>query len=155
MKTILYLVFLTSLNFSFSQVIFSDIINKKEPLDTLKYDEVYAYNIDFDSIRGIKTRWQIETSLDEIILRKPYSCSKRLLTNKQADYLNNLLTDTTTYGAEYADCFEPRLIFQYKLKGKDVFRVAICEDCGHLISTVNIYSPPLLLLFTLRLSNSQ
>ncbi len=106
------------------------------PLDTLQFDAIIAYTINFDSIKKRRNRSQIL-----------YEASQYDLSPKQTSYRKNvdkslfadvvtILSDTSTYGVNYADCFEPRFVLQFKFQNIENFRIVICEGCGHLVSTL-------------------
>lgn len=144
MKLIIFLICLIA---SLTQAYCQDsipILNKVEtnlnPLDTLKFDEIIAYNINFDSTNNRRTHFQMSSDASEYDLSPRQSSSKRNVDSNLFDNIINLFSDTTTYGENYADCFEPRFVLQFKYKNQERFRIIICQGCRFLISTVPIPS---------------
>jgi hypothetical protein len=126
-------------NYAFGQAsvpIVNKVTIEMDLLRGIRYDRIFAYNINYDSVKQIKTRQQVEiTRIDDYKLTKPYACSKRLLSDSLEEELVNMLSDTSSFGRNYADCFEPRLVFQFLNQKKEEFRIVVCEECGYLIST--------------------
>ena len=108
------------------------------PLDTLKFDEITAYNINYDSINNRRTHSQMSYNADEYDLSPRYSSSKKEIDSALFKGIISLFSDTATYGDNYADCFEPRFVLQFKYENEERFRIVICQGCGFLVSTVPI-----------------
>lgn len=108
------------------------------PLDTLNFDEIIAYNINYDSINNRRTHFQMSYNTSEYDLSSRYSSSKKSIDTALFKRIISLFSDTTTYGDNYADCFEPRFVFQFKYKNEERFRIVICQGCGFLVSTLPI-----------------
>jgi hypothetical protein len=120
--------------------IINEVKAKLNPLETLQFDEIVAYNINFDSIRRRRTYTQMGNDVHSYDLSPKNTSSKRLVESSMFDDIIQLFSDSTSYGEEYADCFEPRFVLQFNLKNDERFRIIICEGCGFLISTVPIPS---------------
>lgn len=116
----------------------NEVIALYNPLDTLKFDQIIAFNINYDSVNHRKTLFQDFNNADKYKLYSKYSSSKRIVDKKLFESIIRLFSDTATYGNNYADCFEPRFVLQFKLDGRDKFRIIICEGCEFLISTLPI-----------------
>ena len=113
-----------------------DTTARVNPLDTLQFDQIIAYTVNYDAEKKMRTRDQMESGIVEYRFDEPYASAKTILSKKQSSRLIALLSDTATYGQTRADCFEPRMALQFLKNGKDVFRILICEDCNYLESTV-------------------
>ena len=111
------------------------------PFDGIAYDKVLVYNFNYDSLTNEKTYTEI--SYGEGLSGFNYTTllGKSAIRNVDSETLQEfiaIISDTSTYGDEYADCFEPRLGFTFFYKEKQVFTVLICFDCGFLESTMPI-----------------
>jgi hypothetical protein len=141
-RLILFFTFLIS---SLTQVYCQDsipIINEVKaglnPLDTLNFDEIIAYNINYDSINNKRTHFQMSYNAGEYDLSPRYASSKKNIDTTLFKRIITLFSDTTTYGDNYADCFDPRFVLQFKYENEERFRIVICQGCGFLVSTVPI-----------------
>lgn len=110
------------------------------PLDTLNFNEIIAYTINYDTAKKRRTHFQISQDPKKYDLTPWRTSSKRIVDTTLFDSILLLFSDTSTYGDTYASCFEPRFVLQFKNNDKEVFRIIICEGCGFLISTLPIPS---------------
>ena len=126
---------------SFAQTKSIPVVNKEDslfdPFSKLEYDKVVAYNLNFDTVTGQRTYRYIEfgKNLDQF----SYDCEKssiRTLDVNSISTLIKIVSDTGTYGQQYADCFEPRLGFTFLEGNKPVFTILVCFVCRFLESTV-------------------
>ena len=144
MKPILFLIVLLAVTFQVIGQTSIPIINEVKadinPLDTLDFDQIVAYNINFDTTTNRRTHFQMSYNADDYDLSLRQSSSKRIVDSVLFDDIIKLFSDTATYGSNYADCFEPRFVLQFRHKAREVFRIIICEGCGFLISTSPIPS---------------
>lgn len=108
------------------------------PLDTLKFDQIIAYNINYDTINKRRTHFQMSGDASEYDLSPKYSSSKKNVESYLFEDIISLFSDTATYGDNYAFCFEPRFVLQFRYRKQERFRIIICEGCGFLISTLPI-----------------
>lgn len=142
MKLILFFIWLFAANFQAycqdSIPIQNEVKAGINPLDTLHFDEIIAYNINFDSINNKRTYTQMSYDAKDYDLTPESTTSKRIVDSTLFDGIVSLFSDTATYGENYADCFEPRFVLQFKYKSQETFRIIICEGCGFLISTLPI-----------------
>ena len=111
---------------------------KVNSLDTLKFDNITAYTINFDASKNRRRHDQMFGNVDDYDLSPIHASAKRKVDVSLFDDIITLFSDKTTYGDNYADCFEPRFVLQFQYKGQEKFRIIICEGCGHLISSVPI-----------------
>ena len=142
-KTIFLLTFLMTNLQAFCQDdirIVNEVKGTINPLDTLVFDEIVACNINFDSLRNRRTLDQTNGDASKYDLSPRTTSSIRNVDSSMFREVVQLFSDTATYGQNYADCFEPRFVLQFKNKGEERFRIIICEGCGYLISTVPIPS---------------
>ena len=144
MKQFLFLISLMAFSIhAFCQediLIVNEVKTKLNPLDTLHFDQIVAYNINFDSINRRRTYAQRGNDVHYYDLNPKYTSSKRLVESSIYNDIIQLFSDSTSYGEEYADCFEPRFVLQFNHKHHERFRIIICEGCGFLISTIPIPS---------------
>lgn len=109
------------------------------PLGNLKFDKIKAYTINYDPVKKQRTHTQMELEVAKYNLKSDIlgygSCFQAEVPKALHKNIVDLFTDTATYGAQYADCFEPRFVLQFTNQGKEVFRLLICEGCGFLKST--------------------
>ena len=144
----LSLTFLTFIIIGFSQAnsqevfqpIREDIITNSNPLDTLLFDQIIAYNINFDSTNNKGTVEQSGNHVDDYDLSPKYTSSKKNVDPNLFNDIINLFSDTATYSSFVGDCFAPRFVLQFKYKSQERFRIIICQDCSNLITTTPIYS---------------
>lgn len=118
--------------------IINEVKAKTNPLASLKFDEIIAYTINFDSLHNQKVnpRTSVRDGHDD--LSSKYVSSKTKIDTAMYADIIKLFSDTATYGDNYADCFVPRFVLQFNNKYKEVFRLTICQDCGYLVSTLPI-----------------
>ena len=144
MKEFLFLILLVALSaHSLCQEridIVNEVKTKSNPFDTLQFDQIVAYNINFDAINKRKTYTQMGNDFHDYDLSPKHTSSKRQVESSLFDDIIQLFSDSTSYGEEYADCFEPRLVLQFNHKNHERFRIIICEGCGFLISTLPLPS---------------
>ena len=112
--------------------------NLKDPFKNLMYDKVVAFNFNYDSINKKKTFKQVEQNPAELKYNSINKCSIKNVNTYITKQLISIVMDTATYGENYGDCFTPRLGFTFFNKGKEVFSIFICFDCGFLESTTSI-----------------
>lgn len=103
----------------------------------IKYDKVLIFNYNYDSIQNKKT-FQEFKPLTPATISSVKKCSVKHLTKQQTEKIVKIFTDTSTYGQNYADCFEPRHCFAFYNSDQLVFVVEICFDCGFLESSIPI-----------------
>jgi hypothetical protein len=120
--------------------IINEVKTKSNPLDTLHFDQIVAYNINFDSLNRRRTYVQMGNDALYYDLSPKHTSSKRLVESSIYNDIIQLFSDSTSYGEEYADCFEPRFVLQFNHNNHERFRIIICEGCGFLISTIPIPS---------------
>lgn len=108
------------------------------PLDTLQFDEIIAYTINYDTVNKRRTYDQMDYRVNEYNLSPLYTSAQRKVKPEMFDDIIKTFSDTATYGSNYADCFEPRFVLQFKFEQKECFRIVICEGCGFLVSTLPI-----------------
>ncbi len=111
------------------------------PLDTLRFDEITACNINYDQRTKRKTYNQTSQNVNDYKLYLGYANSFKNVDSSLFRNIVTIFSDTSTYGNNYADCFEPRFVLQFKLKNEEKFRIIICQGCRYLISSVPIPAP--------------
>lgn len=111
------------------------------PLDTLRFDEITACNINYDQRTKRKTHNQTSQNVNDYKLNFRYANSFKNVDSSLFRNIVTIFSDTSTYGNNYADCFEPRFVLQFKLKNEEKFRIIICQGCRYLISSVPIPAP--------------
>ena len=144
----LSVVFLTLMITGYNQVnsqevfqpIREDIITNSNPLDTLLFDQIIAYNINFDSTNNKGTVDQSGSHVDDYDLSPKYTSSKKNVDPTLFNDIINLFSDTATYSSFVGDCFAPRFVLQFNHKNQERFRIIICQGCSNLITTTPIYS---------------
>ena len=122
------------------QPIRENIITNSNPLDTLLFDQIIAYNINFDSTNNKGTVDQSGSHVDDYDLSPKYTSSKKNVDPTLFNDIINLFSDTATYSSFVGDCFAPRFVLQFKFKRQERFRIIICQECSNLITTTPIYS---------------
>lgn len=115
-----------------------DSISYLNPLDTLDFDQVMAYTVNYDSVTGMGTSEQIERRIDEYLFFGKYIAAKVEVPDRTQQKILSLFSDTNNFGAQPGDCFEPRIAIQFLKDGKDVFRILICQDCNRFVSTIEL-----------------
>jgi hypothetical protein len=116
--------------------VLNEVSLEVNPLDTLQFDQIVTCNINFDSLNHtVSNDWRKAYKREDELSARFVSYKSIVDTSFYGSILE-LFSDTATYGDNYSDCFEPRFVLQFKLKEKEVFRILVCEDCGHLESTV-------------------
>jgi hypothetical protein len=130
--------------FYFAQKNSIPIVNKVDslydPFKNLVFDKVVAFNFNYDTTKNQKRHDYIEfgNHLQAFNYLLTPKSSIRNVDRNITKELISIVSDTTTYGEQYADCFEPRLGVTFFSKNKPVFTMLICYDCGFLESTVPI-----------------
>jgi hypothetical protein len=117
-----------------------DIITNSNPLDTLLFDQIIAYNINFDTTNNKMKYNQTGSHVDQYDLSSKHISSKKNVEPSLFNEIINLFSDTATYRSFIDDCFAPRFVLQFKYKSQERFRIIICQDCSNLITTTPIYS---------------
>ena len=102
-----------------------------EPFADLSYNKIIAYDYEgdeehFNSIIQPNGKFTIVVT------------DQKELNQNQADNLVSLLTNSATYGEGFASCFIPHLAFVFYNDLEVVFKVDVCLDCNHLISSSEI-----------------
>ncbi len=138
--TTLILGFLCVVNFCVAQTkppVVNEVQCDRDPLATLKFDKIVAYTINYDPVKKQRTHTQMEKAVTKYNLQPDMfgSCFQTVVPASSHKKIVQLFTDTGTYGAQYADCFEPRFVLQFMSVKQEVFRLVICEGCGFLEST--------------------
>lgn len=108
----------------------------QETFPLLKYDKVIAFNYNFDSLSDRKLYGGEKLLEIRKGLSFPGLSSKKVLTPEQTGTLISIVSDTATYGKNYADCFNPRLGFAFMKNDSVVFFIEVCFECRFLESTV-------------------
>lgn len=103
------------------------VVKAQNPLSSLKYDSVVAY--DYDS------RDQQLIVDDSGQLAK--TVSKRI--NLPANSINEIITilgDDSTFGGDLAHCFDPHIGIVFYKENKVIEHLSICLDCNSLNSLI-------------------
>jgi hypothetical protein len=130
--------------FSFAQKNSIPIVNKVDslydPFKNLVFDKVVAFNFNYDTTKNQKRHDYIEfgNNLQTFNYMHIPKSSVRNVDKNITKELISIVSDTSSYGQQYADCFEPRFGVTFFSKNKPVFTMLICFDCGFLESTVPI-----------------
>ncbi|NRA12894.1 MAG: hypothetical protein HRT57_13140 [Crocinitomicaceae bacterium] len=106
------------------------------PFDSLEYDQIVAYTINFDKVKNQRTHFQIHNEAKNYKLSPFYTAGQQIVPDSLFAGIIDLFSDTATFGTQYADCFEPRFVLQFKNAGIETFRIVICEGCRYAKSTV-------------------
>jgi len=120
------------------------VINKVDslfnPFDSIHYDKVVAFNLNFDTVKNMKTRKDLYYS--ESIAKFNYEgiskSSIRVLDSMLLSELISTLSDSSTYGQQHSDCFEPRFGLNFFYNNNTVLSILICFDCNYLESSIVI-----------------
>lgn len=117
--------------------------NLSDPFLNLTFDKVIAYNLFYDTVNNEKLH--PAGAFDNDVKNFRYSTthfpkvlnvsSRRSVAKDLTKEFISIISDPSTYGQEYADCFTPRLGLTFFNKDKEVFTVLICFECGFLEST--------------------
>src|SRR5690349_15217609 len=93
-----------------------------DPFPTLVFDKVVAYNLLYDSASKTLSHTGVHfgKNLAEFNYYQLKKNSLRKLDSGTARDLIKILSDTATYGEQYADCFEPRFGITFFSNGKVV-----------------------------------
>ncbi len=102
--------------------------SQSNPFKNLEYDTVIAYEFHRESNRG----------KDVFGRRKEVIEKKKILTKRQVEKLEAIITSKTSYGGIDMACFIPHFKVMYYLKDKIVAGVLICLECNYLKSSVKI-----------------
>ncbi|MCX6183245.1 MAG: DUF1311 domain-containing protein [Bacteroidetes bacterium] len=110
-----------------------------KPFDSLDFDKVMAFNFFIDS----KTFLPLSTyEVGSIVSNGSLIYSTHFpgveLTKNQINTLNNLFSDTLTFGGEKRACFEPHHAFVFYKGNKIVNAINICLDCNQMNSDFKI-----------------
>jgi hypothetical protein len=130
-----FIKFLLAIFFSMS---FTEVISQTEkqineivnPLDSLKYDKVIAY--DYDGSKDLQILDALYFSNNKKIFKQ------KELTKKQIDKLIKTLVDNKSYGGTTAACFDPHFGIIFFYNAKIVGHISICLSCNFLKSTMTI-----------------
>lgn len=132
---------------SFAQNENPKIIGKEEnlsdPFLNLSFDRVIAYNLFYDTVKNEKlySGGQFENGLENFnyamtnFPRLLSASSRRNVGKDLTKEFIDIISNTSTYGEEYSDCFTPRLGLTFFKGENEVFSVLICFECGFLEST--------------------
>ena len=104
-----------------------DMIN---PFDTLRYDRVIAYTLNTEPYSQYAPEYQDTRPENERLH------ARKELTKEEIGIFTAIVSDTLTYGMQYADCFYPRLGLAFERNGERAMTIEICLECGHLQSTI-------------------
>ena len=109
-----------------------------DPFPGLKYDKVVAYNFNYDPVQKVKQDlWeQGVLNINNFNYKTSGTFSFRDVDAGTVKKLEKILSDTATFGAQYADCFDPRFGFTFLRNDSVVFYIYICFECDQLISSV-------------------
>jgi hypothetical protein len=101
------------------------------PFDNLDYDKLIAYDFE-GSEEPYSAVIDSKGKFVPVILQQQY------LSQEQADKILATLTNTSTYGALTAACFNPHLALVFYKENKPINQINICLDCNYLISDIVI-----------------
>jgi hypothetical protein len=117
--------------------------NLSDPFLRLSFDKVIAYNMFYDTVRNEKlySTGQFANGLENFKYATTFfptrskASSRRNVDKALTKEFIAIVSDPSTYGEGYADCFTPRLGLTFFKDEKEVFSVLICFECGFLEST--------------------
>ena len=105
------------------------VYSQSNPFDSIKYDQVIAY--EFQGRGGRMIEYCLESDVSKI--------SKSIvLKDNQVKSIENVLTADSSYGNTTMACFDPHLGIVYYYQGKVVGSIDICLECNYLIASEDI-----------------